>query len=129
MTTVGRFLRRFKLDELPQFFNVIRGDMSLVGPRPDVSEYYQSLSHAQQQLLFLRPGVTGAATVHFRDEETLLSHVPQLELLNFYTGTLLPRKISIDLDYARNATFWTDLNILFRTLASILMPHAAGERH
>src|SRR5205809_4106533 len=114
VTTVGRFLRRFKLDELPQFFNVVRGDMSLVGPRPDVPEYYRSLNHAQQRVLFLRPGVTGAATVHFRDEEALLSRVPQLELLSFYTGTLLPKKIFIDLAYARRATFWTDLNLLFR---------------
>ncbi len=129
VTTVGRFLRRFKLDELPQFFNVIRGDMSLVGPRPDVPEYYQSLNHAQQLVLFLRPGVTGAATIHFRNEEKLLPSISHLELLRFYTGTLLPQKISIDLDYARRATFWTDLNLLFRTLTSILMPHTAGERH
>src|SRR5437867_4048077 len=125
VTTVGRFLRRFKLDELPQFFNVIRGDMSLVGPRPDVPEYYHSLNHAQQHVLLLRPGVTGAAALHFRNEEVLLSRVPQLELLSFYTGILLPKKISIDLAYARHATFWTDLNLLFRTMTSILMPHTA----
>jgi lipopolysaccharide/colanic/teichoic acid biosynthesis glycosyltransferase len=128
ITMVGRFLRRFKLDELPQFFNVLHGDMSIVGPRPDVPEYYQSLNDAQQQILLLRPGLTGAATVHFRDEEALLSRVPQFELLSFYTSTLLPQKISIDLDYLRQATFWTDLNLLLRTVTSILLPNVR-ERH
>jgi lipopolysaccharide/colanic/teichoic acid biosynthesis glycosyltransferase len=134
VTSVGRFLRRFKLDELPQFFNVIRGDMSLVGPRPDVPEYYESLNDAQQQVLLLRPGVTGAAALHFRNEEVLLSRIPQAELVSFYSSTLLPKKISIDLEYAQHATLWTDLILVFRTVACVLLPHtalmdpSAGER-
>jgi lipopolysaccharide/colanic/teichoic acid biosynthesis glycosyltransferase len=128
VTSAGRFLRKFKLDELPQLINIVRGDMSLVGPRPDVSEYYQALHPEQQQVLFLRPGATGAATLQFRNEEALLSRVPQTELLSFYIGTLLPKKIDIDLEYARQATFFTDLWLLFRTMTSILVAHTSGEQ-
>jgi lipopolysaccharide/colanic/teichoic acid biosynthesis glycosyltransferase len=127
VTPAGRFLRKFKLDELPQLINIIRGDMSLVGPRPDVSEYYQALDSAQRQVFCLRPGATGAATLQFRNEEELLAQVPQTELLSFYTGTLLPKKIEIDLDYAREATFGSDLRILFRTVSSIFASRSAGE--
>lgn len=126
VTSVGRFLRKFKLDELPQLFNVVRGDMSLIGPRPDVVEYYRSLSPTQQQVLQLRPGATGAATLRFRDEEGILAQVPQAELLSFYTGTLLPKKIELDLDYARRATFLTDMIVLFRTVEAIFVGHGSG---
>jgi len=126
VTSVGRFLRKFKLDELPQLWNVIRGDMSLVGPRPDVPEYYMLLGPSHQQVLQLRPGATGAATLRFRDEEGVLTQVPQAELLDFYTGTLLPKKIELDLDYARRATFLTDMMVLFRTAKAIFVRHGAG---
>jgi lipopolysaccharide/colanic/teichoic acid biosynthesis glycosyltransferase len=129
ITSAGRFLRKFKLDELPQLVNIVRGDMSLVGPRPDVSEYYQTLDREQQQVLFLRPGATGASTLQFRNEEALLSRIPQAELLSFYTGTHLPKKIGIDLEYARHATFFTDLWLLLRTVKSILFEHTLRERY
>jgi len=127
VTPVGRFLRKFKLDELPQLWNVVRGEMSLVGPRPDVPEHYRLLMPRYQQVLQLRPGVTGAATLQFRNEEELLAWVPQAELLSFYTSTLLPQKIEIDLEYARQATFGTDLMILFRTVSSNFTGRSPGE--
>jgi len=128
VTSVGRLLRKFKLDELPQLLNVVRGDMSLVGPRPDVPEYYRLLSRTQQHVLFLKPGATGAATLQFRDEEEVLSRIPPSELLRFYTGTLLPTKIGMDLTYARQATFFTDLSLLFQTMTSIFVGRTQREQ-
>ena len=128
VTPAGRFLRKLKLDELPQLLNVIRGDMSLVGPRPDVPEYYRLLNRGQQQVLFLRPGVTGAATLQFPDEERVLAQVPQVQLVSFYTDTLLPKKIAIDLDYARQANLLTDLGLLFRTTIAIFVRRRSGDQ-
>ncbi len=116
ITPLGRILRRFKLDELPQLFNVLRGDMSLVGPRPDVPEYCQSLAPEFQSVFALRPGVTGRATLHFRDEEGVLAAIPPEQLTHYYVSTLLPEKIGLDLDYARHATFFGDLRIVLQTL-------------
>lgn len=117
---VGRFLRHWKLDELPQFVNVVRGDMSLVGPRPDLPEYMASLSGAERQVFSVRPGITGSATVQLRQEEELLAQIPPAELANFYTSRLLPEKIRIDVAYARDANLFSDVKVLLRTVASIL---------
>jgi lipopolysaccharide/colanic/teichoic acid biosynthesis glycosyltransferase len=116
----GRWLRKWKIDELPQFFNVIRGDMSLVGPRPDLPAYLASLGEEQRKILALRPGITGSATLQFRNEEDLLASVPAAELADYYTSHLLPEKIRIDIDYARDANLLSDVKILLRTVASIL---------
>lgn len=116
----GRWLRKWKLDELPQFFNVVRGDMSLVGPRPDVPGYMASLSEEQREILSLRPGITGAATLQFRHEEELLAQVPPEELPHFYASRLFPEKIRIDIAYARDANLFSDVKILLRTVATIL---------
>ena len=80
ITAAGRVLRKWKLDELPQLFNIIRGEMSFVGPRPDVAEYLASLNGEQRKILCLRPGITGLATLHYHDEEQLLSSVPGAQL-------------------------------------------------
>lgn len=127
VTFVGRFLRKFKLDELPQLVNIVRGEMSLVGPRPDVPGYYALLAPELRTVLLVRPGATGAATLRFRNEEGLLAQVPQDELLSFYTGTLLPKKIGMDLEYARRATFYTDLGLLLRTLTAIFVRDRSRE--
>ena len=116
----GRWLRKWKLDELPQFFNVVCGDMSLVGPRPDLPGYMASLSEEQREILSLRPGITGAATLQFRHEEHLLAQIPAEELTQFYTSHLLPEKIGIELAYARDANLFSDIKILLRTVATIL---------
>ena len=113
ITPIGAFLRRYKLDELPQFWNVLKGNMSLVGPRP-------KLPHHEGLDLPYRPGITGMATLAFRNEEEILSVIPQTQLDAFYEICLKPRKARLDLDYMRRATFWSDSKLLWRTAASCL---------
>jgi lipopolysaccharide/colanic/teichoic acid biosynthesis glycosyltransferase len=120
ITAAGRVLRKWKLDELPQLLNVIRGEMSFVGPRPDVAEYLESLNGEQQKILCLRPGITGLASLHYHDEEQVLSRVPETQLKSFYCTQVLPEKVRIDLDYARRAGFLSDLAILLRTARVVL---------
>jgi lipopolysaccharide/colanic/teichoic acid biosynthesis glycosyltransferase len=113
ITPVGSFLRRYKLDELPQFWNVLRGDMSLVGPRP-------KLPHHEALLLPCRPGITGVATLAFRREEEFLSEIPEDQLETFYETFVKPAKAQLDLDYMRTATFGSDLKVLWRTASACL---------
>lgn len=115
VTKVGRILRKTKLDELPQLYNVLRGDMSMIGPRPDVPEYVATLPAELRQVLLLRPGVTSSASILFRNEEALLAHVPPEKLHEFYCDTLFPRKVQLDLDYARSASFLRDLQLIAKT--------------
>jgi len=116
VTAMGRVLRRVKLDELPQLFNVLRGDMSLVGPRPDLPEFCQAVRPEQQRVFTLRPGLTGWATLHFRDEEKLLAVVPEEQTASYYVDHILSQKAQLDLDYAQRSTLFGDLNIVLRTL-------------
>ena len=111
ITPVGAFLRRFKLDELPQFWNVLRGDMSLVGPRP-------KLPHHEGLHLLCRPGITGAATLAFRREEELLAGIPHHELDIFYEEFIKPEKARLDLEYIETATLRSDLRLIWQTVAS-----------
>jgi len=113
ITRAGAFLRRHKLDELPQFWNVLRGDMALVGPRP-------KLPHLEPLHMTCRPGITGAATLAFRHEEALLSGIPQSEVEAFYERFIKPAKAKLDLEYMRTATFRSDLTILWRTFGACL---------
>jgi lipopolysaccharide/colanic/teichoic acid biosynthesis glycosyltransferase len=109
ITPFGRFLRRFKLDEFPQLYNVLRGDMSLVGPRP-------KLPHHDHTLMVCRPGVTGAATLAFRNEQHILCKVPSDRLEDFYQEHVIPRKIELDATYMSRANLATDLCVLFATV-------------
>jgi lipopolysaccharide/colanic/teichoic acid biosynthesis glycosyltransferase len=120
VTPVGKLLRKWKIDELPQFLNVLRGQMSLIGPRPDLPEFYSTLNPARRQILRLKPGITGWATLHFRDEESVLASVPHEEMVRFYVSDLLPKKVDLDLSYARGATLKGDIGILLQTFAAIL---------
>jgi lipopolysaccharide/colanic/teichoic acid biosynthesis glycosyltransferase len=108
ITRVGSALRRFKLDELPQFWNVLKGDMSLVGPRP-------KLRHHEGLHLKFRPGITGAATIVFRREEEVLASIPKHELEWFYERVVKPSKARIDMEYMRRATLRSDLRLLWIT--------------
>jgi lipopolysaccharide/colanic/teichoic acid biosynthesis glycosyltransferase len=112
-------LRRCKLDELPQLFNVLRGEMSLVGPRPDLPRYFAGLDDKHRRVLSLTPGITGAASLKFRNEEALLAQVAQERLESFYVETLLPQKIVLDLEYARTASVTSDTALIIRTAAAI----------
>ena len=121
ITPVGRFLRKWKIDELPQFLNVLRGDMSLIGPRPDSAEFLETLpAGARSTLQSIKPGITSVATMLFRNEEEVLRQVPESEMTSHYVHSLLPQKISLDLDYAARATFSSDLNLLLKTALAIV---------
>jgi lipopolysaccharide/colanic/teichoic acid biosynthesis glycosyltransferase len=109
-TPVGPFLRRWKLDELPQVFNVLRGEMSLVGPRPKLPSH-------QTTRLTCRPGITGRATLLFACEESVLAHVPHGELDRFYQDVVLPLKQKLDNEYMAEATLFSDLDLIVRSLA------------
>ena len=108
-TPVGPFLRRWTLDELPQIFNVLRGDMSLVGPRPKLPKH-------QSAHLMCRPGITGRATVVFAREEVTLSAVPNHNLESYYHGVILPLKQSLDDEYMARATFRSDIKLIVKSL-------------
>jgi len=115
ITELGRWLRKWKLDELPQLWNVLRGDMSLVGPRPEIAEFVRHYPAEARQILTVRPGITGPAQLEGMDEEQELLGSTDPE--RTYREVILPRKLAIDLRYVRAATLDTDLRILARTLA------------
>ena len=115
ITDVGRWLRRWKLDELPQLWNVIRGEMSLVGPRPELPAIVRDYPPDARQILTVRPGITGPAQLVGIDEEKKLAGARDPEA--FYRDVLLPQKLAIDLHYARHASFEHDLRCIARTLA------------
>ena len=114
ITCVGRWLRALKVDELPQLYNVIRGEMSLVGPRPEVAEYVANYTPRQKQILKFKPGITGPASLGYIREEALLSAEEDPDM--FYRQCVLPRKLELDLDYCEKANFSTDLRLLARTI-------------
>lgn len=118
ITKIGRRLRRLKLDELPQFYNVFRGDMSLVGPRPEVLKYVEHYTEEQREVLTVRPGITGVSQLEFRDEEALLAGREDVEA--FYLAVVMPAKLRLDLQYVRERTIPGDLRLLFRTLTVLL---------
>jgi lipopolysaccharide/colanic/teichoic acid biosynthesis glycosyltransferase len=115
ITSIGRFLRRTKLDELPQLINVLRGEMSLVGPRPEDPRYVALYTPEQREILQYRPGITSMASFKYRHEESLLSG-PNWE--QTYLEKVMPAKIVLDLDYSRRATLLTDIWLILRTVIS-----------
>lgn len=116
ITKIGKFLRRTKMDELPQLINVLKGDMSMVGPRPEVPNYVKHFSLREKEVLKVRPGITGEAALRYRREESLLGKVPRGKLESFYREEILPRKLHLSLSYLEKVSFKRDLGILFKTL-------------
>jgi lipopolysaccharide/colanic/teichoic acid biosynthesis glycosyltransferase len=123
LTSVGKWLRRHKLDELPQLWNVFRGEMSLVGPRPEVAEYVDLKNPLWQEILSIRPGITDPVALRLRNEEQLLASVEDKEA--FYTEILQPYKLRGWAEYARHKSLKADIQILFRTFKVILLPNTA----
>jgi lipopolysaccharide/colanic/teichoic acid biosynthesis glycosyltransferase len=119
ITTLGSFLRKWKLDELPQLINVMRGEMSLVGPRPELPRYIAQLGPDYLRILSLRPGITGAASMKYRDEERVLAQAPAQALESFYVTRLLPDKAKTDWEYACSATLLSDLRVLLGTVCAL----------
>jgi len=115
ITRLGAFWRRWKIDEFPQIWNVIKGDMSLVGPRPDVPGYADTLVDEDCLILAVRPGITGPATLRFRNEEVMLATVADPETFN--REVLFPKKVEINLQYLREYSLRSDLHYLMRTLS------------
>ena len=113
-TRIGRVMRKFKLDELPQLWNVLAGDMSFVGPRPEVQRYVDRYTPEQREILKLKPGITDMATMLFRDEESLLAGCDDVE--GFYLRHCVPKKIELNLKYARHASVARDFWIIIQTM-------------
>jgi lipopolysaccharide/colanic/teichoic acid biosynthesis glycosyltransferase len=126
ITAVGRRLRKWKLDEVPQLLNVFAGEMAFVGPRPEVKRYVDLYTAEQRRVLELRPGITDEASIAFRDEEALLAAAPDRE--QFYREHCIPRKIAINLDYAARASVLADFGVMFRTVFAVSRSAEAPRR-
>jgi lipopolysaccharide/colanic/teichoic acid biosynthesis glycosyltransferase len=124
ITRLGRFLRRSKLDELPQLWNVVKGDMSLVGPRPEVPRYVRHYTPEQRAILRLKPGITDLASLYFRDEEALLAHADNVE--EFYLRHCVPRKLRLNQEYAGRANFLSDTWVILQTVCPYWISVLAG---
>lgn len=118
ITSVGYFLRLYKLDELPQLFNVIKGDMSLVGPRPEVRKYVDLYTNNQKKVLKVRPGITDYASIEYIDENDVLSKSVNPE--KTYVEEIMPRKIELNMKYINNYNLGNYFIIIFKTFSSIL---------
>jgi len=117
ITPVGKWLRKLKMDELPQLFNVLKGEMSLVGPRPEVPEYVAFYNDEQKRVLDVKAGITGPASLAYIDEEEVLAAATDKEA--FYIHTLMPRKLSLDLRYCERVSLAQDLRMILATLARL----------
>ena len=118
ITRVGYFIRKYKLDELPQLMNVLKGDMSLVGPRPEVARYVAMYSADQLRVLSVRPGITDYASIKYFSENDMLAASANPE--KTYIEEIMPAKLKINLDYIDNRTMFTDIKIVLLTLEKII---------
>ena len=117
ITKIGVFLRKYKLDELPELWNVLKGDMSLVGPRPDVCGYADNLIGLDRKILELRPGITGVASLKYYNEEDVLASKDNP--LKFNDDVIYPDKVRLNLDYYYNNNLWIDIKIIFATIFKV----------
>ncbi len=117
ITSVGGVLRKFRLDELPQFFNILKGEMSFVGPRPEVRKYVDFYNEQQRKVLNFKPGVTDFACIKFIDIEDKILHANKKDSDRIYIEEIMPQKIAANLSYFTRANFFSDLKIIFFTIA------------
>ena len=117
ITEIGKFIRRTKIDELPQLINVIKGDMSIVGPRPEVMKFVTKKEDAYKKILSVKPGITDNATIEFRDEETMMNRYEDKE--KAYIDIILPKKIELYYAYIDNISFANDMKLILQTLKVI----------
>lgn len=117
ITRSGIIIRKYKLDELPQLINVFTGDMSFVGPRPEVPKYVDLYTEEQRHVLDVRPGITDMASIKYINENELLGKANNPE--DYYIHTIMPDKLSINLEYVKNNSFMDDVTIIFKTLSKI----------
>lgn len=118
ITKIGKFLRKYKLDELPQLFNVLKGDMSLVGPRPEVPKYVELYNYEEKKVLNLKPGITDFASIEYRDENEILGKVDNPE--EYYINVIMKHKLELNLKYINNNNIFIDINIILKTLMKCL---------
>lgn len=118
ITRSGYFIRKFKIDELPQLINVIVGDMSLVGPRPEVRHYVNYWAPEQMHVLDVRPGITDPASIKYRNENELLAQAEDPE--KYYIDVIMQEKIKLYLEYAEKSSFWYDIKLIFQTFWVII---------
>lgn len=118
VTRSGYFIRKFKLDEFPQLINVLVGDMSFVGPRPEVRHYVNYWTPEQMHVLDVRPGITDMASIKFRNENELMAKAEDPE--KYYIEVIMQEKLKMYLEYVQNHSFWGDIGLIFRTLWSIV---------
>lgn len=114
ITKIGAFLRKYKLDELPQLINVFKGDMSLVGPRPEVPRYVKLYNEEQRNVLKVKPGITDLASIRYRDENELLGEAENPD--EFYINTIMPDKLALNLEYINNNNVFIDIYIILKTI-------------
>jgi lipopolysaccharide/colanic/teichoic acid biosynthesis glycosyltransferase len=119
ITALGRMIRTLKLDELPQLWNVLKGEMSLVGPRPEIPSYANSYTEEQRKVLEVRPGITDPASIAYRYEEGLLGR--QANPAAYYQEVLLPHKLTLNAEYIRNISLKSDIHLVGKTLWSVFM--------
>ena len=118
VTRSGYYIRKYKLDELPQLINVFKGDMSLVGPRPEVRKYVDMYTPAQMRVLSVRPGITSLASIRYRNENDILAVADDPD--RCYVEKVMPDKLAIDLEYVGRATLWNDIRLIFSTFKEII---------
>ena len=118
ITKVGGFLRKYKLDELPQLFNVFKGDMSLVGPRPEVPRYVKLYTEEQRKVLNVKPGITDLASIRYRDENELLGQAENPD--EFYINTIMPDELALNLEYINKSNVFYDIYIIIETIIKCL---------
>jgi len=123
VTGIGKFLRKWKLDELPQLWNVVRGDMSLVGPRPEIKKWVDVYPQQWERVLQVRPGITDPASIFYRNEEELLAKADDPEAC--YRDVVLPHKLELYTQYVQQQTFFNDIKLIFQTLWSLVWTKTA----